>query len=253
MHREQAAVCGVPLSFGRHELLVNPELLAPDRPDGYYLSLLDAAAIAALPHTRVLRGRGETLFYEHEGLHLLLRQYCRGGLYGRIIRRSYLRFFRGSRRSFLEFELLLRLSRAGARVPVPVLAHVSHHLLFVRNAIVLQELEHCRNLAQIMAERPLDAEETAEVCRQLQVLLELGVVHTDLNVRNILLDHGRRAYVVDFDKCFIRAPLDRRDRRAMMLRLRRSCLKEQRIRSRAGLPFHCSAEFLSAMLSLAGS
>ena len=253
MHREQEGRCGVPLAFGSHELLVNPELLPADRGEDYYLSFLDTAAIAARPQTRVLRGRGETLFYEQEGLHLLLRQYRRGGLYGRLIRRGYLSFFRGSRRSFLEFELLCRLRRAGARVPEPVLAQVSHHLLFVHNVIVLQELEHCRNLAQIMAERPLEAEETAQICSQLQVLLELGVVHTDLNVRNIMLDAAGQAYVVDFDKCFIRTPLPRRDRRAMMLRLRRSCLKEQRLCAGKGLPFHCSGDFLSAILSLAGS
>ena len=56
---------------------------------------------------------------------------------------------------------------------------------------------------------------------------EHDVVHTDLNIHNIMLSESGEVYLIDFDKC--RQTLLRQAHKdAMLSRLKRSFLKEKR-------------------------
>ena len=61
-------------------------------------------------------------------------------------------------------------------------------------------------------------------------MFKLGVNHTDLNIRNILLDQDGKVWIIDFDKCF-KCILSEYKCRKILDRLFRSfkkeCSKEQ--------------------------
>ena len=63
-----------------------------------------------------------------------------------------------------------------------------------------------------------------EVGRVVRRFHEAGVVHADLNARNILLDDDGRLHVLDFDRATV-APRSRRRFRANLERLHRSLVK----------------------------
>ena len=53
-----------------------------------------------------------------------------------------------------------------------------------------------------------------------------NILHTDLNIRNILLNEDSSVYIIDFDKCFIK-PMKKEDKEKIVNRLLRSFIKEK--------------------------
>jgi 3-deoxy-D-manno-octulosonic-acid transferase len=120
---------------------------------------------------------------------------------------------------------LLRLLRSW-RLPVPEAAlarHRSHGLVYSAD-IAVGLIPGSRNLVQrLQSARPTPAD-WAALGRAIRALHDRQVFHADLNAHNLLLDAQGRAWVVDFDKCGVRAGNDWKA--ANLARLLRSLRKE---------------------------
>lgn len=163
---------------------------------------------------------------------LCLRFYLRGGLIGKFIKRSFLRWGNFAQRARLEFELTAKLYEQGLPVPRPLIAREIVGTFTVENAIVCEQIPNSRNLAEILASgRSFTAEELHTIGDTLAHFFVSHVVHTDLNLRNILLDDSGKCFVVDFDKCYCSDKFGPTAVEQMLCRLERSFAKEKQLKS----------------------
>ena len=168
-------------------------------------------------------GRGSAFFIEAPFGNVVLRKYLRGGLPGRFIRDHYV--FTGWQRSrpVSEFDVLERLHEAGLPVPRPVAAMVRRHGLVYTGALMTLRIDDVSPLADELEARAGDAPFWRSVGRCIRRFHDHGVVHADLNARNILVG-GERIYLIDFDRARI-APGRHSAFRRNLARLRRSLEK----------------------------
>lgn len=161
---------------------------------------------------------------------LCLRFYRRGGLIGKLLKEGFWRWSKTAQRARAEFELTSQLYAEGFPVPRPLLAREGFNHCFVTNALVMEQLPHTQNLAEILAQRALTPEEIILVAHTLARFFKAGVYHSDLNIRNILLtDDSSGCYLIDFDKCS-RGKLSQDLVTQMLSRLERSFTKEQELK-----------------------
>lgn len=205
-------------------------LKSPDCPAGsfdFYDSFFDQDYIRS--HDRSVEsagGRGTALLFERGGAALVSRHYWRGGLWGRLAGDRFFRWGGGSFRSFDEFRLLQRLKDRGLPVPAPWLARRVCSGLYVRHDLVTLRIAQTQSLASIIHTRALTAEELQRTGSVIAAFFAAGVWHTDLNIRNILMDKAGAVYLIDFDKC-TDSGISPAQKRAVVARLRRSFRKEK--------------------------
>lgn len=183
------------------------------------LFLFDPAASQLQASTVGEGGRQAAWFVTGEFGQGVLRHYRRGGLIARFSSNSYIWTGADKTRSFAEFDLLQLMYQRGLAVPRPVAAAYWRQGLTYRAAILVERIPGVRPLAQVLA----DGRQTA-VAQAIFAMHELGVWHSDLNAYNILLDEQDKVWLIDFDKCRVRA-LSLELRQANLLRLRRSLVK----------------------------
>ena len=170
---------------------------------------------------------GGALFAEHAGSShnlpsypLCLRQYRRGGFVGKFIKHSFLRCSRTA-----------QLYEQKLPVPRPLIAREVMGTFTVENAIVVEQIPHSRNLAEIIATgRPLSTDELKLIGNTLAHFFVAHVWHSDLNLRNILLTDAGKCYVIDFDKCECRKKFGAHEVEQMLSRLERSFAKEKMLK-----------------------
>jgi 3-deoxy-D-manno-octulosonic acid kinase len=191
-------------------------------------------AHADFPGTgEALTGRGSALGLRYSGMHLVLKRYTRGGYPGKFIRDTYLYYGLRRTRMWREFELLGRLRELDLPVPRPVAARCEFTSpLTCRGQIITERIAAARPLADLLAETPLSAATWAGIGAVVSRFHQNGVFHADLNARNILLDHGGKAYLIDFDRGSLRTRRRHRWTRANLNRLLRSLRKCKRLNPR---------------------
>jgi len=147
------------------------------------------------------QGRGTTWFVQLAALQGALRHYRRGGLFGKIISDHY--FFSGweNTRAVREFKLLGKLSQAGVNAPRPVAARVQKKRFFYQADLLSEKISDAQDLLDILQRRALSAKEYRAIGRQIKMMHNAQVNHSDLNIHNILLDKTGKVYLIDFDKC----------------------------------------------------
>jgi tRNA A-37 threonylcarbamoyl transferase component Bud32 len=150
-------------------------------------------------------GRGCAYFLELDGHALVLRPFRRGGLIGRLIKDGYLRVGASASRGFREYHLLAWMRAQGLPVPHPVAAHYKPVGLWYRADLITKRIAHSRPLADVIAEVALPDATWAQIGAVVRQMHDLGVDHTDLNCRNILIDDAHKIWLIDFDKCARRA------------------------------------------------
>ncbi len=167
---------------------------------------------------------------------LCLRQYRRGGFVGKFIKTSFCRFAPFAQRARLEFELTAQLFyEHKLPVPRPLIAREIMGTFTVENAIVVEQIPHTRNLAEILATgRTLTSDELKTIGNTLAHFFVTHVVHSDLNIRNILLNDEGKCFVIDFDKCYCCEKFGKNHVSKMLSRLERSFAKEKQLK---GLSF----------------
>lgn len=147
-------------------------------------------------------GRGTTWFIRSDGGDAALRHYRRGGLFGKLVRDCYWFSSWDNTRSQQEFALLQRLRAAGVNVPKPLAARAVKRGLCYRADLITAKIPAARDLADLLQQGPLDAEEYRCIGAEIARLHRAQVNHTDLNIHNILLDTSGRVWLIDFDKCY---------------------------------------------------
>jgi 3-deoxy-D-manno-octulosonic acid kinase len=152
-------------------------------------------------------GRGGALFIDADGRRLVLRHYRRGGWAARLSADRYWWQDEEGARSFLEWQLLYLMRRAGLPVPLPIAARYCRTGRHTYSADLLTErIEGVRSLAARLQEAPLALSGWIAVGRCLRRFHEDGVYHADLNSHNVLLDDRWNVWLVDFDRGCLRRP-----------------------------------------------
>ena len=169
-------------------------------------------------------GRGTTLFVKHQLHQLVLRHYLRGGLMRHFSHDQY--FFNGLQhtRSFAEYSILAQLRSEGFAVPKPAAAQVVRKGLLYRADLLTHKIPDAQDLVRVLQQA-----QTAEFYHQLGGFIaafhQHGVYHADLNIQNILVDGGKKFWLIDFDRAEMRTP-QANWRHANLKRLKRSFEKE---------------------------
>lgn len=193
-----------------------------------------AASIQAQRNAGIIKKEGNLVLPDLENIreeyHLVLRHYCRGGM-ARFFKDSFWRFDSWACRARLEFELCTELYRRGLPVPRPLIAREICGSFFITNDIVVEQIPGTRNIAEVL-EQEEDITDSLRwsIGSTLAKFFAEGVWHSDLNIRNILVDEQDKCWIIDFDKCEIRNPLSDSDKVEMLERLERSFNKEKRLR-----------------------
>lgn len=149
-------------------------------------------------------GRGASQFLDVAGRQWVLRPYRRGGMAARISRSDYLWLGLERTRAFREMRLTRTLFERGLPVPAPVAALVVRAGLRYRAALITVRLPR----SQALAERLADASTTLleEVGATIRRFHDAGLDHVDLNARNLLVSADDKIWLIDFDRCQLRAP-----------------------------------------------
>lgn len=238
------------IKSGRFDFLVNSDLLPTTKNDEYYLKFFKRKQILEKKDVKIVYGRGQTLFYKESGFDLVLRSYFRGGLISKIFRKAYLSLSKSSYRAFKEFELLCELKKKGLNVPTPLIAKTTYFFPYVYNDIVLLNLKNTKNLDQILQQQALTQRQLESLKYEIQKMFKINVIHTDFNIKNLLLDDNDTAFIIDFDKCYIKDVLTRDDQENMLSRLKRSFLKQIEIHKNNGDNFYYTIEDVDKFIAM---
>ena len=152
--------------------------------------------------TGTSKGRNIAWFLRFEGRAMVLRHYWRGGMVGRIIKDRYWRASPEESRAFREYALLGWMRAQGLPVPRPLAAryHPAGPLSY-RADLLMERIPDARPLADVLAIVPVSEALWHRIGVIIGQMHELGVNHSDLNCRNILLDRTDQPWLIDFDKC----------------------------------------------------
>ena len=147
----------------------------------------------------VLGGRSSVSYHRIEDLGpVVVKHYKRGGLWGRLVRRRYLKW--GKSRSQLEFELLLKARDLGINVPEPLL-YANRGRLIYRAWLVTREIKQPQSLARLsLNDEKRTRQVMASVIDQISRLIDHGIWHVDLHPGNVVIDQNDRVFLLDFDK-----------------------------------------------------
>ncbi|WP_298453317.1 3-deoxy-D-manno-octulosonic acid kinase [uncultured Marinobacter sp.] len=142
-------------------------------------------------------GRGAAWFVEGSFGEAVLRHFCRGGLPGRFIRRSYVFTSVDAVRSFAEFRLLNQLLDEGLPVPEPIAAgYRLHGPLFYSASLIIRRIPGAKPISEYVDASSGEIWQAAGAC--VRRFHNASVNHADLNCMNILV--ADQIYLIDFDR-----------------------------------------------------
>jgi len=169
-------------------------------------------------------GRGTALTVDTPVGSCVLRQYLRGGVVSRFIRSKYVFTGYENSRPLSEFRVLARCAELELPCPRPIAAFCKRHLISATGAILTREIEDVRPLERV-ADSIGEAEwrSVGAVIRQFH---DQGLVHADLNVRNIIMQDSGKVFLVDFDRARFQTNAHGAFRRNLQ-RLHRSMVKSK--------------------------
>jgi len=202
---------------------------APDLPTYSVLiqqhgTLFDAAK--QLPRMGELQGRALALVVEIAGTACVVRHYHRGGA-ARLLGDRYARW--GPNRALRELQVSESARARGVATPAVKCVAWYHRAIFRRSDIATRYMASTRDLADtLFGGETADAERATRAAAQLiRDMLRAGLVHSDLNLKNILVAPDR-AYVVDLDKCSVEEGVSTAHSKSMRERFLRSLTKWER-------------------------
>ena len=213
-----------PLVFGNVSFLVNNNFIKNNELTNLQ-SFFDRDTILKGKDVLTKGGRGKTILFKKDGFDLILRHYKRGGLFGKLVKDSFFTFESYCNRSFDEFKLLNYMLSVNLPVPKPVIAREIKEGIKLKQDIVVERLKGFVDLSEVISKRELTETELANIGKTIKQFFDKDILHTDLNIRNILINDNAEVYIIDFDKCFNKK-LDVKDRIDVVSRLHRSFRKE---------------------------
>jgi 3-deoxy-D-manno-octulosonic acid kinase len=177
--------------------------------------------------TRVAVGRGSTCLFSFQQQDFALRHYHRGGALASLRGDRFIYCGLKNSRPWREWSLLDTLYQRGLPVPKPIAAHVHRRGVCYQADIITQLIPNSQPLSQCLAEAPLPLPFWQHLGETLARFHRHGVYHADLNAHNILVDAAGKVWLIDFDKCALRA-VTRRWQQQNIHRLQRSLEKLRR-------------------------
>lgn len=158
----------------------------------------------------VSTGRNTVYFVVHDKTQMVLRHYYRGGLMGKLNRDLFWPVAPRRSRAMAEYSLLWQMHSWGLPVPRPCAALYQNMTLFglrygYRADILTERIEGATDLAQLLQRQALTDAQWQQLGSLIARFHRHGVYHSDLNCHNILLDSEGCFWLIDFDKCALRA------------------------------------------------
>ncbi|MFW6119083.1 MAG: lipopolysaccharide kinase InaA family protein [Planctomycetota bacterium] len=168
----------------------------------------------------------------YDGAGLMVRQYVHGGLLGPL----FGSLFMGETRMLREFRTALCAVDRGVATARPVALRVEHVLgPLVRAHFVSELVQDARNLLDVCADLRNESGTEARRARAVRAVAECiadlhdaGILHGDLNLKNILLrglPDRPEAFIIDFDRARVLPDLTLDQRMRNLVRLDRSVVK----------------------------
>lgn len=170
------------------------------------------------------KGRGTTYFFRHQQNEFVLRHYLRGGLIGKLLNDQYLYTGLKNTRAWQEKALLNHLQELGLPAPMPAAARVIKKGLVYRADLITVKIPYARDVHHILLEKALSDDVWQNIGATIARFHQHQVYHHDLNIHNIMLDESGKVWLIDFDKCAVKAGEDWK--RKNLERLERSLEKE---------------------------
>ena len=149
-------------------------------------------------------GRSSALFLETGFGPAVLRHYLRGGWAAYLSRDRYVYTGLERSRPIAEFHMLDRLHKAGLPVPRPLAAQRAREGLFYSGDLMTRRLPDVVPLADLPDTRHNDPAMWTATGACIRHFHDHGLVHADLNARNILVGSESTVYLIDFDRAQIR-------------------------------------------------
>lgn len=218
---------------------------APDTLPTISKIIADAGSLYAYaarqPQARPMTGRGTVYAITvQEDQRWVVRHYLRGGTVASWLHDRYLRW--GIPRPARELMASETVRSMGILTPRVAGLAIYRSGPFYRADIATEEIVGGQDLATVLYEdRPLEGEKRLRAWhaagRLMGALLEHGVWHPDLNLKNVLLrwtDGSMEAYLLDLDRCSFAA--DVRTTNGMLRRFERSVRKWEAATGRSRTP-----------------
>ncbi len=171
-------------------------------------------------------GRGTAYFFNHKKKSYILRHYRRGGLVGKLVKRSYFFTQLKKTRAYQELKLLKELRKYKLPVPKPVAVMVTVNGNSYQASIIMRTIKNADDLFTVLQKRSLTQDEWQQVGAMIRHFHNNGLYHSDLNIHNIMLNAKGKLWLIDFDKCYLMEPNSKKLEHNLE-RLLRSLRKEQ--------------------------
>ena len=193
---------------------------------------------AAHPQAETISGR-QTVYTipAPESGRWVIRQLSHGGLLAPLTGDRFLSL--GAPRPFNELRLSVLLRDLGIATPAVAAAVVYRSGPVYRGEVARVEITDADDLSACLFYSDLSPSLRSDALSAAGQLIgslhRVGVVHPDLNIRNILIrwsDEPLGAYILDIEKCSVEARLSQRMRLTMLNRFRRSLRKFERVTGR---------------------
>ena len=170
-------------------------------------------------------GRGTTYFFKYNNKEFVLRHYRRGGLIGKLLTDQYLYTGLHNTRAWREMDLLMQMKELGLPAPTPVAARVRKKIFYYQADIITRKIPQAQDVHQYLLQQPISTQVWRKIGATIARFHRNQIFHHDLNIHNIMLDDKQQPWLIDFDKCDMRAGSDwKKDNLA---RLQRSLNKEK--------------------------
>jgi hypothetical protein len=184
-------------------------------------TLYDAAA--RQPEAQPISGRGTAWAIQPGGEYWLVRHYRRGGMVASVLNDRYAAY--GGDRALHELHVSTAARARGIPTPQVVAALAYPGPVFSRFDIAVEFIDHARDLAQLLFEdRIVSAEDIARAADAIRTGVSMGLVHPDLNLKNILVTPAG-AWILDLDRGTLTDGVSRSAANRMRKRFKRSLSK----------------------------
>ncbi|HWS27809.1 MAG TPA: 3-deoxy-D-manno-octulosonic acid kinase [Xanthomonadales bacterium] len=180
--------------------------------DGDRVVIYDAARLPApqpgwftpehWPQRSVLdRGRGATFALRADFGDAVLRRYRRGGAVARVLKDSYVWTGVAQSRPIREFRLLAAAVALGLPVPRPLAAEVRRRGAFYSGDLLMARIDAAQMLSALLTDlADWQALDWSAIGATIGRIHAQGFEHADLNAHNLLLDAGKRVWLIDWDR-----------------------------------------------------
>ncbi|PKH58378.1 MULTISPECIES: 3-deoxy-D-manno-octulosonic acid kinase [unclassified Halomonas] len=151
-------------------------------------------------------GRGSSLFLQATPTEQwVLRPYRRGGMAAKLSEKRYLWTGAERTRAFRELRLTATLFEQGLPVPRPVASGVTRYGLTYEAALITVRIAGAKAFAELLVNNLADEALLKRVGAMIYRFHQAGLDHVDLNARNILIDPSGAPWLIDLDRCRLRA------------------------------------------------